>query len=58
MIERTTDTGIVQSAGLHEDEMGRQVMRVVVDFYYGDAPDWQFSVIIKRQPVRIVVANT
>ena len=53
MTERN-DTGRLTSVGLTNDDNGREVLRAIVDFHAGNAPDLPFGVIFNALPVRIV----
>lgn len=56
MTERDTKTGRLVRVGLTNDDNGREVLRAIVDFHNGDAPDLPFSVIFNAEPVRIILA--
>lgn len=51
------DTGLMTRAGLTNDENGREVLRIVVDFHAGNAPSVTFDAIFKSLPVCIVIAD-
>lgn len=48
------NAGIVINVGLAQDDQGRTVMRAIVDFYDGAAPDINFKTVWNRTPVTIV----
>lgn len=53
-----SDTGIVKSISLTADDDNRQVLRAIIDFYDGNAPDLTWSVVFDRIPVRIIKEMT
>lgn len=48
------NAGIVTHIGMTQDDQGRTVMRAVVDFYDGAAPDINFKTVWNKTPVTIV----
>ncbi len=50
------DNGVIKNIEVTKDDDGRQVLRVVVDFYNMKAPDLTINVVWKLAPVRIVAA--
>jgi len=49
-------SGIVKSIGLTTDEHGREVLRVIIDYQKGEAPDLKWKVVFERTPVDVVLA--
>ena len=47
------NTGIVKSSTRTWDDRGRNVMRVIVDFYDGDMPDINIATIWNARPVTV-----
>lgn len=50
-------TGVVTSVGVTQDDQGRTVMRAIVDFYDGAAPNITFKTVWSKAPVTIVEAD-
>ena len=49
--------GTVKSFSLTEDDAGREVLRLIIDYYDGDAPDLKWNVIWDATPVDVVLAS-
>lgn len=56
-MERDTTTGRLVSVCITNDDNGREVLRAIVDFHNGDAPDLPFGVIYNATPVCIRLAD-
>ena len=52
-----TTIGRLVKVGLTNDDNGREVLRAIVDFHNGNAPEISFGAIFNALPVRIVLDN-
>jgi hypothetical protein len=51
------NAGTLVSVGRTEDDQGRAVLRAIVDFYDGVAPDIDFKTVWDRTPVTIIAID-